>query len=436
MKCRHCATELHDPADVFIDLGTTPPSNAFLRAEELGRVEARFPLKVFTCSECLLVQVDEVQRCEALFSADYVYFSSYSASWLAHARRYVEQVTRRLSLGPQSLVMEVASNDGYLLQYVAQRGIPCVGVEPTDGTATVARAKGIETMGEFFGRGFARRFAAERRRADLVLGNNVLAHVPDINDFVAGLREVLAPAGSITLEFPHLLQLVRQCQFDTVYHEHFSYLSLRTVQRILAAHDLVVWDVEELPTHGGSLRVWAQHLGHPRPTSGRVAVMRAKEDAAGMGHPAFYRGLQARAERIKDDLLAFLMEQKRIGMTVVGYGAAAKGNTLLNFAGVRADLLPYVVDASPHKQGRYLPGSRIPVLSEERLRADKPDFVLVLPWNLRDEIGAQLEYAGAWGARLVTAVPALRISAAGANQKSDEAGAGMPYRSFAAVGFV
>jgi len=407
MNCRHCATPLHD---VFLDLGAAPPSNAFLRAEDLDRAELHYPLQVYTCHECHLVQLDEVRSHDALFCNDYVYFSSYSSSWLAHARAYVDHAARRLGLGTQSLVMEVASNDGYLLQYLRERGVPCVGVEPTGGTAAVARSKGIETIEEFFGLGFARRFAAERRRVDLVLGNNVLAHVPDINDFVAGLREVLAPDGTATLEFPHLLQLVQQRQFDTVYHEHFSYLAFHTVQRILAAQGLTVWDVEDLPTHGGSLRVWAQHSAHPRPVEPSVAAMLHLEGASGMFEPAFYRGLQEQADGIKNEVVAFLVEQKRAGKKVAAYGAAAKGNTLLNYAGVRPDLLPYVVDASPHKQGRYLPGSRIPVVAESRLRETRPDFVLVLPWNLREEIAQQLAYVREWGGRFVTAVPQLRVS--------------------------
>ena len=409
MKCRHCATELHPQQHLFVDLGSAPPSNAFLDAEALGRAEASFPLKVLACPDCGLVQIDELQRHDALFSDDYVYFSSYSATWLAHARAYVEQVLQRLGLGPRSLVMEVASNDGYLLQYLQQRDIPCVGVEPTDSTARMARQRGIESLGEFFGLGFAQRFVAHRRRCDLVLGNNVLAHVPDINDFVAGLREVLAPAGTLTLEFPHLLQLVRQRQFDTIYHEHFSYLSLATVQRILRSQGLEVWDVQELPTHGGSLRVWAQHATHPRPVQSAVAQMLAQEQAAGMGRAGFHQGLQAQAERIKDELLLFLIDCKRRGLRVAGYGAAAKGNTLLNFAGVRPDLLPYVVDASPHKQGRFLPGSRIPVLAPPHLLEDRPDVVLILPWNLREEIVAQLQAVRGWGGRFATAVPELRV---------------------------
>jgi SAM-dependent methyltransferase len=409
MKCRHCQTPLDDRRDVFVDLGAAPPSNAFLRAEDLSCPELHFPLKVMTCPECKLVQVDELQRHDALFSNDYVYFSSFSSSWLAHAERYVAEACERLALGGDSLVVEVASNDGYLLQYVAARGIPCVGIEPTAGTAEAARAKGIETIVEFFGAAFARRFVAERRPVDLILGNNVLAHVPDIDDFVRGLGEALAPGGTVTVEFPHLLKLVQEAQFDTIYHEHFSYLSLRTVQRIFAAQGLAVWDVETLPTHGGSLRVWAQHAANPRPVEPRVAALLAEEDAAGMRGHAFYQGLQARADAIKHELLAFLIEQKRAGRTVAAYGAAAKGCTLLNYAGVRPDLLPFVVDASPHKQGRFLPGSRIPVLAPEALHKHCPDFVLILPWNLREEIAADQAAVRGWGGRFVTAVPDLRI---------------------------
>ena len=409
MKCRHCSEPLDDTRDVFVDLGTAPPSNAYLREADLAQAETYFPLKVMTCPECRLVQVDEVQRHDAMFSDDYLYFSSYSPSWLKHSERYVTEVVERLGLNANSLVMEVASNDGYLLQYVAQRGIPCVGVEPTASTAVVARAKGITTMSDFFGAEFAKNFKVQQRSADLVLGNNVLAHVPDINDFVAGFREVLSPEGTVTVEFPHLMQLVQQGQFDTVYHEHFSYLSLHTVQRIFASQGLAVWDVQTLPTHGGSLRVWAQHQANPRAASSRVAEVLAVETAAGMQGDDFYRGLQARMDAIKDDLLGFLIAQKRAGKTVAAYGAAAKGNTLLNYAGVRPDLLPYVVDASPHKQGRYMPGSRIPIVAESHLRDMKPDFVVILPWNLRQEIVEQLTYVREWGAKFVTAVPGLRV---------------------------
>jgi SAM-dependent methyltransferase len=409
LKCRHCHTPLDDARDVFVDLGIAPPSNAYLREADLAKAETYFPLKVMTCPECRLVQVDEVQRHDAMFSDDYLYFSSYSPSWLKHSERYVTEVVERLGLNATSLVMEVASNDGYLLQYVAQRGIPCVGVEPTTSTAVVARSKGIPTITEFFSAEFARDYRSKVRSADLVLGNNVLAHVPDINDFVAGFREVLSPDGTVTVEFPHLMQLVRQGQFDTMYHEHFSYLSLHTVQRIFASQGLTVWDVQTLPTHGGSLRVWAQHEGNDRPATSQVAEVLAAEAAAGMQDDDFYCGLQARMDAIKDDLLGFLIEQKRAGKSVAAYGAAAKGNTLLNYAGVRPDLLPYVVDASPHKQGRFMPGSRIPIVAESHLRDMKPDFVVILPWNLRDEIVNQLSYVREWGAKFVTAVPGLRV---------------------------
>jgi SAM-dependent methyltransferase len=409
MNCRHCANPLCDPDDVFIDLGHAPPSNAFRPTGADPADETWLPLKAYSCRNCRLVQISELQRADALFSADYVYFSSYSRSWLAHARDYVEHVVDRLSLGSRSKVMEVASNDGYLLQYLVQRGIPCIGIEPTDSTARVARERGVPTLGAFFGFEFAQRYAQEHGRVDLLLGNNVLAHVPDINDFVAGMHEALAPAGCITLEFPHLLRLVQQAQFDTVYHEHYSYLSLATVQRILAAQRLQVWDVQELPTHGGSLRVWAQHAGHGRAVQPAVAALLAREADAGIAHDAFYRGLQARAEGVRRELIDFLDGAQRDGRQVVGYGAAAKGNTLLNFAGVRADRLAYVVDASPHKQGLLLPGSHIPVVAEARLRETRPEYILLLPWNLREEISAQLAYTREWGAKLVTAVPTLRV---------------------------
>jgi SAM-dependent methyltransferase len=409
MKCRHCHTPLEARRDVFLDLGAAPPSNAFLRETDLLRPETHFPLKVLTCPQCLLVQVDEVQRHDALFDSDYVYFSSYSRSWLAHAQAYVGHAVERLALDGRSLVVEVASNDGYLLRHMRERGIPCVGIEPTASTARAARAVGVETVESFFGREFAAAFARKRGRADLIVGNNVLAHVPDIDDFVSGLREALAPHGCVTLEFPHLMQLVQQRQFDTVYHEHFSYLSLHAVERILGAAGLAVWDVESLPTHGGSLRLWVQHAAHARAATPHVATMRRTEAQAGMLEPAFYRGLQAEAERIKDELLLFLIAERRAGRRVAGYGAAAKGNTLLNFAGVRPDLLPFVVDASPHKRGRWLPGSRIPVVDEARLREAQPDTVLILPWNLAEEVSQQLAWVRDWGGRFATAGPSLKL---------------------------
>lgn len=405
MKCRFCSTPLHD---VFLDLGAAPPSNAFLTRETLGAAEAYFPLKLFTCGKCRLVQVDEVQSHTALFDHDYVYFSSFSRSWLAHAERFVATATDELGLDAGSLVVEVASNDGYLLQYVAARGIPCVGIEPTAGTARAAREKGIDTIERFFGEAFARELVATHGKADLIVANNVLAHVPDINDFVAGFATALAPGGSVSVEFPHLMELVENRQFDTVYHEHFSYLSLHTVRAIFAAHGLDVWNVEQLPTHGGSLRVWGSHQG-TREVSAAVAALLDEERVRGMLEDEYYASFQHAADEVKDDFVAFLIEQRRAGRKVAGYGAAAKGNTLMNYAGIRPDLISFVVDASPHKQGRWLPGSRIPVVAEETLRQERPDFVVILPWNLRSEIEAQLSYIREWGGRFVVAVPRLEV---------------------------
>ena len=404
MKCRFCATPM---SDVFLDLGTAPPSNAFLTADALHAPETWFPLKLFTCPECHLVQVDEVQDHAALFSPDYAYFSSYSRTWLQHAELYVEATVPRLGLDACSLVVEIASNDGYLLQHVSARGIPCVGIEPTASTANAAQAKGIETLVRFFSEAFAHELVSNRGHADLIVANNVLAHVPDINDFVAGLAVLLAPQGVVTVEFPHLMELVANRQFDTVYHEHFSYLSFHTVRRIFAAHGLRVWDVEQLQTHGGSLRVWACHHAAAHAESTAVTATMAVEQTAGMFALPYYQGFQSIAEAVKNDFLDFLLRQKRAGKRVAGYGAAAKGNTLLNFAGIRHDLLSFVADASPHKQGRFLPGSRIPVVDEAFLRAARPDFVVVLPWNLRDEIARQLDYIRDWGGQFVFAVPEL-----------------------------
>ena len=407
MKCRHCFATLSLP---FVDLGTAPPSNAYLTQAQLAAPEKWFPLRVFTCTNCWLVQTEDYAHHAELFASDYAYFSSFSQTWLAHAETYVSTTVQRFGLSLASLVVEVASNDGYLLQYVKSRGIPCLGIEPTTSTAQAARDKGIEVREEFFGIALADKLVAEGRSADLTAANNVLAHVPDINDFVAGFARLLKPRGVATFEFPHLMRLVSEAQFDTVYHEHFSYLSLTAVQHIFAHNGLSVFDVEEISTHGGSLRVFAQRTdtqGHA--VTPAVAALLALETAAGVSSAAYYGGLQARAERIKDDLVAFLVEAMRSGKTVGAYGAAAKGNTLLNFAGVRADLMPWVVDRNPAKQGKYLPGSRIPIVDEARLRAERPDYVLVLPWNLIDEVTTQLGYTREWGGRFVTAVPSLAL---------------------------
>ncbi len=408
MKCRHCGAEARLP---FLDLGVAPPSNAYLTAERLRAAEAWYPLRLLVCESCWLVQTEDFVGRESLFDADYAYFSSVSTSWLAHARRYVEDMTARFGLGTASRVVEIAANDGYLLQYVQRAGIPCYGIEPTASTAGAARAKGIEILERFFGVALAEELAAAGRPADLTAANNVLAHVPDINDFVAGFARLLKPTGVATFEFPHLLRMARENQFDTAYHEHYSYLSLTAVARIFAANGLAVFDVEELPTHGGSLRVFAQRADTGgQPISERVDAMQAREAAQGVATSAFYQGFQTRAEKVKDDFLAFLIDAKRQGKKVAAYGAAAKGNTLLNFAGVKPDLLPYVVDRAPSKQGKFMPGSRIPVVAEDRLRADRPDYVVLLPWNLRDEVSEQLDYVREWGGRIVTAVPALAIA--------------------------
>ncbi|MFN3687568.1 methyltransferase domain-containing protein [Salinarimonas sp.] len=407
MKCRHCRSPL---SLVFADLGSAPPSNAYLTPDRLAGPETWLPLKVFACERCRLVQTADFAAREALFDADYAYFSSVSRSWVAHAEAYVAAMVDRFGLGAGSHVVEIAANDGYLLQFVAARGIRCLGVEPTASTAAKARERGITIVEDFFGRGLAERIVAEHGPADLTAANNVLAHVPDIDDFVAGFRILLAEGGVATFEFPSLLSLVRERQFDTIYHEHFSYLSLMAVERIFAANGLAAFDVETLPTHGGSLRVFAERADARRRAEAEgLRAQRAHEAQAGLDGRAFYEGFQAQAEAVKDDVLRFLLDAKRDGARVVGYGAAAKGNTLLNFAGVRPDLLPFVVDRSPAKQGKYLPGSRIPIVPEERLAAERPDYVLILPWNLRDEIAAQLAYVRDWGGRFVTAVPELEV---------------------------
>jgi len=407
MKCRHCAAPLNLP---LIDLGTAPPSNAYLTKEQLHAPETWYPLRVLVCTACWLAQTEDFARAEELFDAGYAYFSGFSTTWLAHCERYVAEVVARFHLDSNSHVVEVAANDGSLLQYVMARGIPSTGIEPTASTAAAARAKGIPIVEDFFGMRLAKALAAEGKQADLMVANNVLAHVPNINDFVAGFAHLLKPKGVATFEFPHLMRLVEGNQFDTIYHEHFSYLSLTTVCRIFAAAGLSVFDVEELPTHGGSLRVFAQRADTGRqPRQERVDALLQRESDAGMLSASWYQGFQARSERIKNELLQFLLEQKRAGKKVVAYGAAAKGNTLLNFAGVKPDLIPFVVDRNPAKQGKYLPGSRIPIVSEERLKEAKPDYVIILPWNLRTEVMGPLEYIRGWGGRFVTVIPELTV---------------------------
>lgn len=404
--CRFCKAPL---TTTFVDLGMSPLSNAFLKPERLSSMEKFYPLHAFVCGECFLVQLEEFESPDQIFS-DYVYFSSYSESWLKHAARYCEQMTEQLALGTSSFVVEVASNDGYLLQNFVQRKIPCLGIEPAENVARVAIQKGVPTRSVFFGKETALQLRAEGRAADLLLGNNVYAHVPDINDFTAGLKALLAPQGVITLEFPHLLQLIRNSQFDTIYHEHFSYLSLLAVEKIFAAHGLMVFAVEELPTHGGSLRVFGQHAGNTgRAVEPSVAAVRELEKAAGLGSLETYTNFKSQVEKIKRELLSFLIQAKAAGRTVAAYGAAAKGNTLLNFCGIRQDFVDYIVDKNPHKQGLYAPGTHIPVLSPEKINETKPDFVLILPWNLRDEVAGQLSAIRAWGGNFIVPIPSLQV---------------------------
>ena len=403
--CRFCATPLeHD----FVDLGMLPLSNAFLEAHDLNRMERFYPLHAYVCGECFLVQLEEFESPDEIFR-DYVYFSSYSDSWLAHAREFAARATDRFGLDTNSLVVEIASNDGYLLQYFKEQGIPVLGIEPAGNVAQVAIDAGIDTVTEFFGVVLARRLRDARQGCDLLVGNNVLAHVPDLNDFVAGLELLLADDGALSMEFPHLLQLVAHTQFDTIYHEHFSYFSLLAVRRIFRHHGLEIFDVEELPSHGGSLRIYVQHPdgGHPHRDS--VERLLARERDAGLDRLEIYRHFSERVHAVKRDLLEFLIEARRAGHRVAGYGAPAKGNTLLNFCGVGTDFIEYTVDRSPHKQGRFLPGTHIPVHSPERIAQTKPDYVLILPWNLQDEIVAQMTHIRSWGGRFVVPIPRLAV---------------------------
>jgi len=405
--CRFCRAPL---THRFADLGMTPLANAYRTAAQLREPERFYPLRAAVCDRCFLVQLEHLCAPEELFR-DYAYFSSFSESWLRHAARYAAMATERFAIGGESQVVEIASNDGYLLQYFQERGVPVLGIEPAENVAAVAAAKGIPTLTRFFGVETARLLAERDQRADLLIANNVLAHVPDINDFVAGLAIALRPTGVLTVEFPHLLNLIRQGQFDTIYHEHVSYLSLLTVERIFAAHGLTVFDVEELPTHGGSLRVFARHRDAAGAVAHRVGEMRARERAAGLDRIATYGAFAERIKAIKRGLLAFLIEAKFTGRRIVGYGAAAKGNTLLNYCGIRDDFLDYVVDISPHKQGLFLPGTHIPIHHPDRVRETRPDYLLVLPWNLKDEIMEQMAFIRDWRGRFVFPIPTVRVVA-------------------------
>ena len=408
MQCRFCKTELEH---VFIDLFNSPASNSFLTKEQLNEPEVFYPLKVYTCSNCFLVQVDEYKKSDAIFNSEYVYYSSYSTSWLAHAKQYVELMTERFKLNKNSQVIEIASNDGYLLQYFKQKNIPVLGIEPTANTAQVAEEKGIESIVDFFGVRLAKTLTAKEIQADLLLGNNVLAHVPDINDFVGGMKIILKPTGIITMEFPHLMQLVENNQFDTIYHEHFSYLSFHTVKKIFEAQGLEMFDVDELPTHGGSLRIYAKHNeDSSKNISENVDALLKKEEDKGMLNLSYYNNFQQKALHIKLMFTNFLIEQKKAGKSVAAYGAAAKGNTLLNYCGIKNDLIEFVVDANPHKQNKWLPASHIPVVHEDYLKQIRPDYVIILPWNLKAEITKQLSYIKDWDAQFVIPIPELSFA--------------------------
>ena len=407
MNCRFCG---HTLSYQLIDLASSPASNSFLTEDQLNEPEVSYPLKLFICDICFLVQTDEYKKSTEIFNSEYLYFSSFSKTWLDHAKGYVGMMVDRFGYDRRKRVIEIASNDGYLLQYFRERGIPVLGIEPAASTAAAAEQKGIETIVEFFGKELAKRLAGQDRKADLLVGNNVLAHVPDLNDFTAALKIALKSDGIITMEFPHLMQLIDKCQFDTIYHEHFSYLSFLTVRSVFHRHGLEIFMVEELPTHGGSLRIFAKHSEDETKTiSSGVSALLEREKAKGLSNIAYYAGFQARVDGIKYELLQFLIEQKRNNKRVVAYGAAAKGNTLLNYCGIRKDLLEFVADASPYKQGKYLPGSHIPILSEQEIKRSKPDFVIILPWNIKEEIIAQLEYIRAWGGKFVIPIPHVKL---------------------------
>jgi len=405
-NCRFCSSRLEH---TFVDLGASPLCQSFLNADQLNHMEPFYPLNVYVCGNCFLVQLQEYVAPENIFS-DYLYFASYSDSWLAHAKAYTDQMVRRFPITEKSLVVEIASNDGYLLQYFVEKKVPVLGIEPAANVAAVAMQKSIPSLVKFFGSGTARELVASGKRADLLLGNNVLAHVPDINDFVSGMKILLKPQGLITMEFPHLMRLMEQNQFDTIYHEHFSYLSFSTVEKIFARHGLTLFDVEELPTHGGSLRIYARHAeDSSKPIDPRVMELRTREETAGFSRLGTYSQFAEQVKETKRKLLEFLIRAKQNGKKIVGYGAPGKGNTLLNYCGIRTDFLDYTVDRSPHKQGKFCPGSRIPIYSPDRIRETRPDFLLILPWNLKDEIMQQHSYLRDWGGKFVVPIPEVTV---------------------------
>jgi 2-polyprenyl-3-methyl-5-hydroxy-6-metoxy-1,4-benzoquinol methylase len=404
VSCRFCAAPL---TTSFVDLGMSPLCESYIAADARNHMEPFYPLHVFFCERCLLVQLDEYVAPGAIFS-EYAYFSSYSDSWVEHARRYVEMISSRLDLGTSSRVIEIASNDGYLLQHFVARHVPVLGIEPAANVAKAAEARGVPSVVRFFGVETATAVAADGR-ADLIVGNNVLAHVPDINDFVSGLPVLLKPTGTVTMEFPHLVRLMAGNQFDTIYHEHFSYLSLLAVQTIFAAHGLRVYDVDEIPTHGGSLRIYACHADAAIETEGRVGALLAAEEGLGLRTRQAYAAFAEQVRETKRKLLTFLIDAKRAHKTIAGYGAPGKGNTLLNYCGIRTDFIDYTVDRNPYKHGKFLPGTHIPIHAPERIRETRPDYVLILPWNLRDEIVEQLGFIRDWGGQFVVPIPELEV---------------------------
>ena len=405
-SCRFCGSALQY---TFVDLGTTPLANSFLKPAQLSQVEPFYPLHAYVCDRCFLVQLNEVVSPEAIFT-DYPYFSSYSDTWLQHARAYADMVTERFGLGTGSRVIEIASNDGYLLQYFVAKGIPVLGIEPAANVAGAAMERGIPTVVKFFGEQTARELVAQGTRADLLVGNNVLAHVPRLNDFVSGMKILLKPKGVITMEFPHLMRLMEENQFDTIYHEHFSYFSFITVERIFAAHGLTIFDVEELPTHGGSLRIYAHDTEETAtPVGPRVRELRTREEAAGFTRLEHYLSFGESVKEAKCKILDFLIKAKREGKSIAGYGAPAKGNTLLNYGGIRSDFIDYTVDLSPHKQGQFLPGTHIPIYHPEKIKETKPDYLLILPWNLKNEIMEQMAYIREWGGKFVIPIPMVEV---------------------------
>jgi len=402
--CRFCDAPLDF---TFVDLGMSPFCESFLREDQLNQVEGFYPLHVYVCDQCFLVQLESYVDPEEIFT-EYAYYSAYSDSWLAHSSAYVEMITERLALDHTSRVVELASNDGYLLQYFVQKGIPSLGIEPAANVAKAAEERGVDTLIEFFDAELAQRLVTEGKTADLIIGNNVLAQVPDLNSFVKGIKTLLAPGGVVTIEFPHLLRLMTENQFDTIYHEHFSYFSFSAAERIFSAHGLTLFDVDELPTHGGSLRIYGRHTDDARPSTPAVVELREREASAGLNGLDAYRLFREQVEMTKRDLLSFLIERRNAGESVVGYGAPGKGNTLLNYCGIRTDFLEYTVDRNPHKHGMYLPGTHIPIYAPERIEETKPDYILILPWNLKDEIAKQLAYTAEWGAKLVVPIPRVQ----------------------------